>query len=174
MRKDLKKMFEFGPKYFEITSAVSIIKNFYENKSNHNYAISLGDKQTNKAIWNIFDFVKNYNNSFSQKYDKYQKEIDLLKNKDFKDSFNSKLRDEFIEKETEEIKNQIGNIIVKICLGDNKSNLPNVHLNNDYSYSNLNHLISKWIYESNGILFNKKIQALKKFRETKYRRMTNE
>jgi hypothetical protein len=50
MRKDLKKMFEFGPKYFEITSAVSIIKNFYENKSNHNYATSLDDKQVNKAI----------------------------------------------------------------------------------------------------------------------------
>lgn len=174
MRKDLKKMFEFGPKYFEITSAVSIIKNFYENKSNHNYATSLDDEQVNKAIWNIFDFVKNYNNAFSHKYDRYQKEIDLLKNKDFKDTFNSKLRDEFIEKETNEFKNQIGNIIVKICLSNNGSNLPNVHLNSDYSYSGLNYLIRKWIYESNGILFNKKIQALKKFRETKYRRMTNE
>ena len=174
MRKDLKKMFEFGPKYFEITSSVSIIKNFYKNKSNHNYASSLDDKQVNKAIWNIFNFVKNYNNAFSHKYDRYQKEIDLLRNKDFKDSFNSKLRDEFIGKETSEFKNQIGNIIVKICLSNNESNLPNVNLNSDYSYSNLNHLISRWIYESNAILFNKKIQALKKFRETKYRRMTNE
>ncbi|WP_373436782.1 hypothetical protein [Metamycoplasma equirhinis] len=159
-RKKLKTLFELNAQYNFIKNSVEIIKNFYTNSKNQNYASSDKSLIVHNAVWNIFDFVKETNSEFKEQYEKYKNELKILESTKFKSNYNSSLAKEFIQKESIEFEKQLGNMIVKACL---KYEIPNLNTFILEENKNIKHLLKKWKFDFDRLQFYKKINAIKQF-----------
>lgn len=155
-------------KYFDL------INNYFKNKKNKTYAKT--EDFIKKAIWWMYEYLKNKNTFLSKTDEEYQKELEEIKNKKFVSDVNEKLKEEFLEKEYLDFETQIGNSIIQYCLEN--QNIQNGIENDDYEeyeinqleqkrkrIFNLKYLLSRWSWESNEVFFKKKIKALKIYKE---------
>lgn len=90
------------------------------------------DEEIKSKIWNVFNFIKDYDSELKLLYDNYNKKLDEIKNKSFSDNHHQQLRDDFLKKEFEEFELQVGNLVIKMCLKELSNNKDNQNLQNQY------------------------------------------
>ncbi|MBU4693441.1 relaxase MobL [Mycoplasma zalophidermidis] len=164
----------------ELTSHVLNIQNQFKNAKNKSYVRATDDSK--KSIWKIFDYMLNNNEELANQYSEYTNELNELKIQSMENDFNSKLKNDFLNKENDEFEKQLGNAIIKLCLDEKNIQLV---LQNEsyYDYESLNHysdykqnnlssqkinwswIMKKWEWEANGIHFKNKIAALKTYQK---------
>ncbi|WFQ92684.1 hypothetical protein MFERI14822_00473 [Mycoplasma feriruminatoris] len=160
-RKEIKEMFSNSFKKIYVIDNIKTVKDFYRNKNNRNYASIKNNPIGSKAVWDLFKYVVNNNQEIKEKYDEYKNTVSEIK----ENSYNLKieeLKEHFLESESVEFEQQLGNIIVKGCLNYDEQK---IYLGYGTNGDNLNWLMKKWKFEFEQILFERKMKALKNFNQ---------
>ncbi|WP_155105016.1 hypothetical protein [Mycoplasma capricolum] len=161
-RKEIRQMFADSFKKIYATDNIKIIKDFYKNKNNRNYASIKNDSIEYKAVWELFRYVINNNQELKEKYQEYKNTIKEIDSNSYNSLKVEELKENFLENENAEFDQQLGNLIVKGCL---KYDDQKIYLGYGSNKNNLEWLMKKWEFEYEQILFERKMEALKKFNQ---------
>ncbi|WP_434329642.1 integrative conjugal element protein [Mycoplasma capricolum subsp. capricolum] len=161
-RKEIRQMFADSFKKIYVTDNIKIIKDFYKNKNNRNYASIKNDSIGYKAVWELFRYVINNNQELKEKYQEYKNTIKEIDSNSYNSLKVEKLKENFLENENAEFDQQLGNLIVKGCLNYDDQK---IYLGYGSNKNNLEWLMKKWEFEYEQILFERKMEALKKFNQ---------
>ncbi|UWD34775.1 integrative conjugal element protein [Mycoplasma cottewii] len=162
-RKEMKQLMKEQNTKTVLYNSVKTIRSFYQDSRNKNYAVSKNVDELKQAVWNIFDHMKDNNPKLNNEYEKYINAIEEVKNTNYESKELQQQANDFVNNEFAEFESQIGNIIIKDCLGEQASSWSDDSLDLAFNWNEWDRIFREWEWEFENIQFWKKIEALKKY-----------